>query len=70
LLFPRFDFPVLQDLQAEYAAKVFNFNGKEPELSTFSLGIHLQRVRNSMPTEKPAEPWNADLGELPNGKMQ
>jgi hypothetical protein len=54
-------FPVLQDLQAAYAAKVFNFNGKEPELSTFSLKIHLQRVRKSMPMEKAAEPWNADL---------
>jgi hypothetical protein len=55
---------------AAYAAKVFNFNGKETELSTFSLEIHLRRVRNSMPMEKPAEPWNADLGELLNGKMQ
>jgi hypothetical protein len=32
LLFSRFDFPVLQDLQAAYAAKAFNFNGKEPAL--------------------------------------
>jgi hypothetical protein len=32
LLFSRFAFPVLQDLQAAYAAKVFNFNGKKPEL--------------------------------------
>jgi hypothetical protein len=70
LLFPRFDFPVLQDLQATYATKVFNFNGKEPQLSTFSLKIHLLPVRNSMPMEKPAEPWNADPGEQLNGKMQ
>jgi hypothetical protein len=70
LLFSRFDFPVLQDLQAAYAAKAFNFNGKEPEVSNFSLKIHLQRVRNSLPMEKAAEPWNADVGELLNGKMQ
>jgi hypothetical protein len=55
---------------AAYAAKVFNFNGKETELFTLSLEIHLQRVRTSMPMEKAAEPWNADLGELLNGKMQ
>jgi hypothetical protein len=55
LLFSRFAFPVLQDLQAAYAAKVFKFNGKKPELYV---------------SGKAAEPWNADLGELLNGKMQ